>query len=176
MRIRAKSVALGLLVLILLAANLQLAEAHRWKEWHWNKTTIKVKNTAVFHAAAEAAINDWASHTELKMPRRTTHTDISVYDGNWGLTGWAGLASIKDTGWDWWCWWWCEVEHGHARYNSHYAATGGTGSNSRIRGIFCEELGHLFGLRHFNTGCMGPSNSPNVTTLHLRGNVNNYTH
>ena len=179
MRGKLWTVVLGLLVLGLLTVNLQLASAHRWGDWHWNKKTIKVRNTSNFHAEAEAAINDWDSRTKLKLPRRSKHTNISVFDGNYGKTGWGGLASIKNTGWDWWCWWWCKVTHGHARYNSYYKnVTKGTGSNSDIRGIFCQEIGHLFGLGHSNDGCMGKGyfNNLNVVSSHNAKNVNSYTH
>lgn len=174
----AKSVVLGLVVLALVALNLELANAHRWSKWHWNKHTIKVYNFGSRTAEAKAAINDWASHTSLSLPLKNSHTDISVFGGNWGATGWWGLAQIKHHGWDWWCWWRCRVRHGHARYNSHYGGSTGTGSGSDVRGIFCQEIGHLFGLGHSNDGCMGKTyyNNSNVVVGHNASDVNSYTH
>src|SRR2546422_9808739 len=104
---RTKTIALGLLAFALLVANLQVAHAHRWENWHWNKSSIRVRNTALRQAEAEAALKDWETNTKLCLPRQNTHTDISVFDGNWGPTDWSGLATIEDTEWDWSCYWWC---------------------------------------------------------------------
>lgn len=177
MRSKITTIALSLLTLVLLAGNLQLAYAHRWWKWHWNKATIGVRNTAVRHAEAEAALNDWDTHTEVGLPRKTTHTDISVFDGDWGATDWAGLASIKDAEWDWWCWWWCGVDHGHARVNTYWTGNP-AGSSAHIQGIFCQEIGHLFGLGHSNDGCMGKGyyNNLNTSVSHNWSDTNSYTH
>lgn len=159
----------GFVALVLLAANVKIATAHRWSSWHQPDTNVKVYNFAVRHAEAEAAINDWDSHTKLKLPRQSSHTDISVFDGNYGATGWSGLASIEDTGFGWWdCWWWCHVDHAHARVNTHYTGNP-AGYSASIQGIFCQEVGHTFGLQHSNTGdCMGKTyfNNINVTGPH----------
>ena len=43
------------------------------------------------------------------------------------------------------------ITHGHARVNYYYAY-----SSTTKQGIFCQEVGHVFGLDHSNDGgCMG---------------------
>lgn len=160
----------GLLALVLLALNIQVATAHRWSSWHQPDKSVSVWNNAVRRAEAEAALNDWDTKTELSFPRRTSHGgNMSVYDGNFGDTGWSGLASIEDTGFGWWdCWWWCHVDHGHARVNTFYTGNP-AGLSNTIQGIFCQEIGHLLGLAHpwigDTGGCMGFTYDSSVTTV-----------
>ncbi len=120
------------------------AEAHNWGCWKQPDRTVRTRNTASRRAEANAAISEWDSKTILSLPLLSTHTDISVFDGNYGNTGWGGLASIESSSG-------CNILHGHARVNLYYG-----GSSNAIRGIFCQEVGHLFGLDHSNDGgCMG---------------------
>ena len=179
MRQRTITVTLFAFMTLLLWVNLQMVSAHRWGNWHQNESSNGVWNYAGRNAEAEAAINDWRACSGVDLPKKTSHTDMSVFDGNYGATGWWGLAEIIDTKYDWWCWWWCAIEHGHARFNSYYGGSGGTGSGSDIRGVFCQEVGHLFGLGHSNNGCMGKGyyNSSNVVDrAHSCADVRNYTH
>lgn len=158
----------GLCALVLLAINIKLATAHRWSSWHQPDKALNTWNFAVHLAEAEAALNDWDSHTGLSFPRKTSYTDISVFDGNYGDTGWGGLASAEDAGFGWWdCWWWCHIDHGHARVNTFYTGNP-AGFSADIQGIFCQEIGHLLGLDHSNDGCMGKGyyNNLNVTVQH----------
>lgn len=122
------------------------ADAHNWSCWIQPDRTVRSYNTASRSSQAAAAINEWDVDTILAVPAQSSHTDISVYDGNYGATGWAGLASIESSSG-------CTVLHGHARVNLYYA---GSYTSNGIRGIFCQEVGHLFGLDHSNDGgCMG---------------------
>ncbi|MFD1542807.1 hypothetical protein [Nonomuraea guangzhouensis] len=133
------------------------ALAHQWDGWHWNRygatVTINVLNTATYAAEANAALNDWDSNTILSLPRVGSHTDISMFDGNYGNTGWGGLAEIISymSG--------NHITHGHARLNYYYSYT-----SAMKQGIQCQEVGHLFGLDHSNNGCMGLGYYNNVTT------------
>jgi len=175
--IRRSTLMLTSAVALLLVAN--VATAHRWWKWHQHEYSNGVWNTASRHAEAEAALNDWRACSGFSMPSKSSHTDISVFDGNYGATGWSGLAEIKHHGWDWGDWRYSRIKHGHARYNAYYGGSGGTGTNSDIRGIFCQEIGHVWGLGHSNNGCMGKTyynNSNVVDRAHSCADVRNYTH
>lgn len=168
----------GLLALVLLALNIKVAYGHRWSSWHQPNATVNVYNFAVRRAEAEAALNDWDSHTQISLPRRSSHTELSVFDGNYGATQWSGLASIEDTGFGWWdCWWWCHIDHAHARVNTYYTGNP-AGFSANIQGIFCQEIGHTFGLAHpwigNAGGCMGKTydNNINVTVSHNWSDIN----
>jgi hypothetical protein len=182
MRSKIASVVLSLLIAFLVFANMEVKEAsaHNWWLYHWNRTgvTIGVWNYATRFAEAEAALNDWDANTTVQWARRNFHTDISVFDGNFGATGWWGLATIESTSYGWWeCWTWCHITHAHTIYNSFYGGSGGTGSGSDIRGVFCQEIGHNLGFDHSNTGdCMGKGYYNNINTLgsHNTSDMNKY--
>jgi len=109
-----------LMVLGLLAANgyFYQAHAHNWNGWHWDKGGSQIViynyNYASSPYAAAAIQNGWNSIGILYDYSVNYHTDISVFDGNFGATGWSGLAEIWDS-WDWGCWCWDHISHGHAR-------------------------------------------------------------
>jgi len=147
-----------LLGLFLLAANFGVftAHAHPWGSYHWNKGGAAIYiyqyNTASRFAEAERArANAWNTIGILYNYAVNYHTDVSVFDGNFGATGWAGLASLESLSWDWGCWCYDHISHGHARYNAYYG-----GSSDYIQGVFCQEDFHTYGFLHDNTGgCMG---------------------
>lgn len=136
-------------VVTLLAGNLSVASAHRWGSWHWHKsgTQIVIRNyntAANWQAAENARVDGWNKIGILYNYRVNAHTDVSVFDGYYGSTGWAGLASIESYSGS-------HILHAHARYNRSYPY-----SQGYIQGIFCQEIGHAWGLDHSATGdCMG---------------------
>ena len=138
-------------IALLLVANVFVAKqalAHQWGSWHWNRygssVTINAYNTASYRSEASSAINDWSNNTILYVPQVGSHSDIHVFDGNYGATGYGGLAEIISYSGN-------HITHGHARVNYYYSMDSGY-----KRGVFCQEVGHLFGLDHSNTGsCMG---------------------
>lgn len=137
---------LGLLVANLMVAG--VASAHDWGSWHWNRggssVTVQIYNTTSYRTEANAAVADWNNRTLLYLPQVGSHTDISLFDGNYGATGYGGLAEIISYSGS-------HITHGHARLNYYYSYS----SNGK-RGVFCQEVGHLFGLTHSNDGgCMG---------------------
>ncbi len=162
-----------LIVLGLLFANLQVAFAHDWWQWHWHKNPLHIWVYGSHQREATAAVADWDSHIrDMKLHTQFKgHTDISLFGANWGATPWGGLASIKNYSFDWWHkWTYSKIKHCHATYNSYYG-----GSSAHIQGIFCQEVGHCFGLDHSNTGdCMGKSyyNNINVTGPHNWSDMN----
>lgn len=176
-----RTVVLLSVALLLLAAN--IAMAHRWDEWHWHKRTLGIYIFASNSISAEAARADWGPGFNVLRPIRVTHhSDVSVFDGNYGDTGWGGLAEIisysnhchsrfifcldSQPG----------ITHAHARLNTFYSwsnlNTGTTADDGR--GIFCQEIGHTFGLDHSNDGCMGKTyfNNLNFVTSHSDNDLN----
>jgi predicted Zn-dependent protease len=149
------------------------AQAHKWGNWHWNRygssVTIAAYTTGSQVTASKQATNDWSNNTILYIPQYTSHTDMSVFDGNYGATGWGGLASLESVSGD-------HILHGHARVNMYYGYGYGD-----VVGIQCQEVGHLFGLDHSNDGCMGKGyyNNLNSTVSHNWSDIYNmyrYTH
>lgn len=120
------------------------AQAHNWGCWRQPNRTVYVRNTASNWSQANAALNEWTNDTIINFVNVNYHTEVSVFDGNYGNTGWGGLASIESYSG-------CNILHGHALVNTYYSYT----SNGK-RGVFCQEVGHLLGLDHSNDGgCMG---------------------
>jgi hypothetical protein len=133
--------AIAVVLIVVMAAP---AMAHDWDCWKQPNRTVYVRNTAANFSQAEAALNEWDADTILSIVKVNYHTEVSLYDGNYGNTGWGGLASIESYSG-------CNILHGHATLNTYYSYT----SNGK-RGVFCQEVGHLFGLQHSNDGgCMG---------------------
>lgn len=166
MRTGLKLIALvGLLIANALAGSAALA--HQWGSWHWNRygstVTINIYNTATYRTEANRAISDWDSNTLLSLPQVNSHTDISNFDGNYGNTGWGGIAEIINYSGS-------HITHGHSRLNYYYSY-----SSTQKQGVFCQELGHLFGLTHSNDGCMGMGyyNSLYYTVQHNWTDISN---
>ncbi len=174
----------AVIILLLCVANVAAARAHNWWYYYWPRTNMQVY-IANDVAEAEAARGDWSTHTHLQLKRTPTHTDISVFAGNYGLTGWEGLTTIEQWGVDypWRCGGapWCRMIHVHSRFNSAYPASDGVGADSDVRGIFCMEIGHALGLAHDAPGlpqreqdCMGKNiagDEINVTMQHSWADV-----
>ncbi|MFC7441809.1 hypothetical protein [Laceyella putida] len=143
--------------------------AHPWGGgtygYHWNRygtPTIGIYNTSTsgrYYNTSEAARADWDSKTILSLPNRSYHTDVHVFNANSGATGWAGLASIES---------WensslGHIGHAHAQANNYYTDSY---SDNDLRGVYCQEIGHAFGLDHSNTGdCMGAGYYNNAYTV-----------
>jgi predicted Zn-dependent protease len=165
-----KLLAAAAMSVALLAVNLGVASAHQWcGSWpngcyHWDKSgshiVIQNYNYAGNWQAAENARQDgWNKISILYNYSVNYHTDISVFDGNFGATGWAGLATLESVDFDWGCLCYRHIAHAHARYNTYYG-----GSQQYIQGVFCQEIAHGWGLDHSNTGdCMGLGYYPGST-------------
>jgi hypothetical protein len=155
-RIGKAAATLAAAVIAVLVVTGSTASAHQWGNWSWNRygstVTIQVYNYATSsYSNANAAIRDWDSHTILSLPDPGSHTDISVFDGNSGATGWVGLATIVNSNGNY-------ITHAHAQLNTYYGYTG-----SQATGVYCQEVGHTFGLDHSNDGCMGMGYYNNLT-------------
>ncbi|HET9328758.1 MAG TPA: FlgD immunoglobulin-like domain containing protein [Candidatus Eisenbacteria bacterium] len=140
-----------------------IAQAHNWSCWRQPNRTVPAYVTAALSSQANAAVSEWDTRTILSVPRVNYHTEMSVFDGYYGNTGWAGIASIESASG-------CNILHGHARVNRSYSYT-----SNGYRGIFCQEVGHLFGLDHSNDGgCMGGGYFYSINTYYtlVQHNIN----
>lgn len=159
------NISLGIFVAALVLLNVMVAEGHNWWSWHWHTGSgIRTWVHSSRQTQSNAALNDWDSHCDVNFPRSSSHTEMSVFGGNFGATGWWGLASIEDYAFDWWHKWnWSKIQHCHARYNSYYG-----GTTADIQGVLCQEIGHCMGFDHSNDGCMGKGyfNNLNTTVSH----------
>ncbi len=189
MKARRRTAVLLGVVFVLLVAN--VAIAHDWDSWHWHKKTLGIFVFASNFNSAETARADWDFPANvMNLPRVTHHSDVSVFDGNFGDTGWGGLAEIisyfnhchfsflgicfdSRPG----------ITHAHARLNTFYFWPNlNTGSGFDAgRGVFCQEIGHTFGLDHSPDGCMGKGYFAglsanefisNLVTSHSDGDLN----
>ncbi|HEX6288137.1 MAG TPA: hypothetical protein VFZ66_03055 [Herpetosiphonaceae bacterium] len=133
----------------LFAGNVYVARAHNWGNWHWHKSGSQIviqqyqygSTVSLIEAARQ---NGWNTIGILYNYAVNYHTDVSVYDGNYGATGWGGLATIESYSGD-------HILHGHATLNLYYG-----GSNLWKQGVYCQEVFHTYGFDHSNTGdCMG---------------------
>lgn len=169
------NLALGGLAVTLIFANVQVAGAHDWWHWHWHTgNTIETWVGGQYKSTYESVLNEWDRKTDVRFPRSSSHTEMSVFDGNYGATGWGGLASIEDKGYDWWHHWdYSKIQHCHARVNLYYKDRNNW-STTDVRGIQCQEVGHCLGLGHSDDGCMGKwyFNDDNYVRSHNVSDVN----
>ncbi|MFW6084426.1 MAG: M12 family metallo-peptidase [Gemmatimonadota bacterium] len=127
---------------------------HAWDSWHWDKSTLRLWPPFGTHTTqALRATNVWNNRTDLTLRTTTnpSYVDVYVWGADYGSTGWAGLASVVQSRWDWHCWAYCGLSLVYARYNNNYRS-----SNSwYAQKVFCHELGHAFGFDHNSSGgCM----------------------
>ncbi len=143
----------ALLTAVLVAANVGVAGAHGLGPGrpHWDKggSAIHIYNynyAANWQAAENARVDGWNKIGILYNYNVNYHTDVSVFDGFYGATGWVGLTSFEDMDWDWASWGWNHIAHTHARYNRSYPL-----AQLQIQGVICHEIGHSWGFSHDTT-------------------------
>ena len=139
-------------IALLLGTNLWLTAAFLHPEqasshslgYHWHKRTITIDNVAANQAPADDAMAEWSNDTILTVTEVLANEDIYVFDNNDGNVGYCGAwAPRLYSGTN-------HLRHGRAMYNTYCS-----GNYYFKRGIFCQEIGHGFGLDHSDHGCMG---------------------
>lgn len=119
----------------------QAAQAHQWGCFIQADRNVRLRNTS---SLATAAVNDWNNLTILNISSVSSGEETYVFAANSGNTGWGGLASITSSSG-------CTILRATAQLNTYYSWT-----TNGARGVFCQEVGHTFGLDHSNDGgCMG---------------------
>lgn len=119
----------------------QAAQAHRWGCWIQADRNVRLRNTS---SLATAAVNEWNGSTILNISSVSSGEETYSFAANSGNTGWGGLASITNYSG-------CTILRATAQLNTYYSW-----STNGARGVFCQEIGHTFGLDHSNDGgCMG---------------------
>ena len=133
-----------------------IAQAHQWSNYHWRRGGSSVyiyvyNQCGAAYNICEAARKDihYRPHP-VYLVNASSHTDISLLAGNYGATGWYGLAEI----------WWNStygaphIGHGHATLNTYYPQSG----TAAQQGTMCQEIGHTLGLTHGTSAdCMAKS-------------------
>jgi len=147
---------------------------------HWQRTSAGIRNlpvrrmlSSVWLTRYTTAMNDWRKPAMTRIKPYTAVVSgqnpgcplylgqISVCDGNYGPTGWAGIAQVfynsaKHT------------QYARAVQNNYYMV----GSSATVVAfrqlVICQEIGHTFGLGHINVtyntpnagSCMDYTNDP----------------
>lgn len=149
---------------------------HSWGTYHWKRTTqeltIPVGDNvdSRWDSYLVQAVNDWNQSTVIQSPLVAGSTNpkncrgvsgtIQVCNGNYGQTGWLGIASISISG--------GHIVQGTTKLNDTYFNTAQYNTPSWRALVTCQEIGHDYGLGHQNedfntdltTSCMEYTNLP----------------
>lgn len=154
-------------ILVLIPAT---ASAHKWMasgQWvHQHSRYYYVFNNVADSSWWQETRNaqlEW--HGDVRLDLSSTNHDnarIHAWDGNWGSTGWVGLAESA-----------YHTTHSHVKLNLTYRP-GTVGQ----RAVSCQEIGHALGLDHASAGdCMGYgyySGSNQYVGSHSINDINGY--
>jgi hypothetical protein len=179
---------LVLLVVVAVAA-VPVFGAHAWGTYHWSKTGAQITPPVVMNLTspwpnyASRVMSDWNASGVIESPwsygsissrRRCTSTtgQIEVCNDSYGQNGWLGIAGISLSG--------GHIVKGYTKLNDTYYATAKYNTPAWRRMVFCQEVGHDYGLGHVNetftdpnTGsCMDYTNDPSGTAG-TNGNLSN---
>lgn len=164
-------------VLVLIAAVVphHAAADHRWEQFHWARKKNPMRITIIDNMtpawdARLAAINaDWNVSAVIQNSIVADSTDrglrkscpavagkIRTCNSNYGATGWLGLATITTYG--------NHIGDGTVKANEYYFRMTAYDTEAARRHVFCQELGHVFGLDH---------NHGSVTCLNDLDGLNN---
>lgn len=149
---------------------------HSWSTYHWKRTTAELtvpvgdNVDSRWDSFLVTAVNDWNQSAYIQSPLVAGSTNpkncrgvagtIQVCNGNYGQTGWLGIASISISG--------GHISQGTTKLNDTYFNTAQYNTPSWKALVMCQEIGHDYGLGHqdedFNTdntsSCMDYTNKP----------------
>lgn len=142
--------------------------SHSWGGYHWartaNPTRIQIidsMSTTTWRSRLAAVNADWntsavlenavvdgSADPTLRKQCPAVNGKIRACNANYGASGWLGLASIHTVG--------SHIVDGTVKMNNYYFAQAAYSSSASRRHVFCQELGHTFGLDHNRTAvtCM----------------------
>ena len=150
--------------------------SHSWGTYHWKRTTSQLtvpvgdNVDSRWDSYLVTAVNDWNQSTVIQSPLVAGSTNpkncrgvagtIQVCNGNYGQTGWLGIASISISG--------GHISQGTTKLNDTYFNTAQYNTPSWRALVTCQEIGHDYGLGHqdenFSTdstnSCMDYTNQP----------------
>ena len=168
--------AVVILVAVVVAAVPVFAN-HAWGTYHWRRTAAQVTPpvtmnlTGAWPSYASRVMTDWNASTYIESSwgfgaissrRRCTSAtgQIEVCNDTYGQNGWLGIAGISLSG--------GHIVKGYTKLNDTYYNTAKYNTPAWRRMVFCQEVGHDYGLGHvnetftdLNTGsCMDYTNDP----------------
>ena len=166
------------LVLLVLVAAVPMYGAHAWGTYHWAKAaSAEVTVPVVMNISgqwpqyASRVMSDWNASSEINSPwsfgaisstkRCTSATGkIEVCNNTYGQSGWLGIAGISLSG--------GHIVKGYTKLNDSYYNTAQYNTPAWRQMVFCQEVGHDYGLGHQNEiftnvnvgSCMDYTNAP----------------
>ena len=167
----------SLLAAVLLLSAVPMFGSHSWSTYHWRRTTSQVTPpvtmniSSTWQTYAPRVMTDWNASTVIESPwsfgaitSRSSCASatgrIEVCNSTYGATGWLGIAGISLSG--------GHISKGYTKLNDTYYNTAQYNTPAWRRLVFCQEVGHDYGLAHqneiftnVNTGsCMDYTNAP----------------
>lgn len=154
---RAGCVAAGLGLLLALAVPASASANHKWSKYHWARTDtsapvpLTVDQTLVGGSWAplnDTILGDWNAFSGgVLTVSGPGGDDILAESANYGATGWLGLAQIRvDIR--------SHIVDARVKLNDYYYGPGSKYLGTE-RSVYCQEVGHTFGLGHNRNGKRG---------------------
>jgi len=131
-----------------------------WVHQHTTRYRVLDRSTGAWPGRVAQALRWWDERTVLKVSSVTDPSlaNVTVDSGNYGDTGWAGLAYSG-----------VHVAIGSTLLNDYYVPGS---SEAFLQAVPCQELGHDFGLSHGGNDCMSSGYHTPWTPDPQAGNVN----
>lgn len=136
---------------------------HQWRKYEWAYDGAEIDAPVIDNTSGGGwstrvakAVNDWneSSRIEAGVPvPKGTNTNctfilgqIHVCNGDYGSTGWLGIASISING--------NEIIAGYTKLNDYYFNQPSYNTEDWKQLVTCQEIGHDYGLAHQNENFM----------------------